>query len=200
MRFRRPPIAISAVPVVALAILAAGCGGGGSPGVANVNASTSASSSTSSGAGGSPTESQIQQENRDADRFAACMRSHGVSIPDPSVAPHAFKDAFNSRSPGFRSADTICGHLLPPGHASNQSTPPTRAQTAALLAFAHCLRGRGFPGFPDPASSGELTHEMLARAGIDLHQPALIHAADACTGVTHGVITKAVVAHFVAGR
>ena len=41
---------------------------------------------------------------------------------------------------------------------------------------------------------------MLARAGIDIHQPALLRAADSCTSVTHGVITRAVVARFVAGH
>ena len=69
-----------------------------------------------------------------------------------------------------------------------------------MLAFARCLRSHGFPSFPDPTSSGELTHEMLASAGIDLHQPAVLQAADACVSVTHGVITRADVARFVAGR
>jgi hypothetical protein len=41
---------------------------------------------------------------------------------------------------------------------------------------------------------------MLAQAGINLHQPAVLDAADACVSVTHGVITKAVVARFVAGQ
>jgi hypothetical protein len=70
----------------------------------------------------------------------------------------------------------------------------------AALAFARCLRGRGFPRFPDPASTGELSHEMLASAGIDVHQPALLRAADACVSVTRGAITKADVARFAAGR
>ena len=128
------------------------------------------------------------------------MRSHGVPIPDPTVAPRAFKDAFNTQSQAFRSAETACAHLLPAGHAPNQNTAGSQAQTVALLAFARCLRSHGFPSFPDPTSSGELTHEMLARARIDLHQAALVQAADACTSVTHGVITKAIVAHFVAGH
>jgi hypothetical protein len=128
------------------------------------------------------------------------MRSHGVSIVNPTVSPHAFKDAFNSPSPAFRSADTVCGHFLPAGHGPSQSAEaPTRAQTVALLAFASCMRSHAFPSFPDPTSSGELSHEMLARARIDLHEPVVVHAADACTSVTHGVITRAVVAHFVAG-
>ena len=45
-----------------------------------------------------------------------------------------------------------------------------------------------------------MTHEMLAAAGINLHNPALLQAADTCTSVTHGVLTKADVAHFAAGQ
>jgi hypothetical protein len=41
---------------------------------------------------------------------------------------------------------------------------------------------------------------MLATAGIALHQPAVLDAADACVSVTHGLITKASVARFVAGQ
>jgi hypothetical protein len=41
---------------------------------------------------------------------------------------------------------------------------------------------------------------MLANAGIDLHQPALVPAADDCVSVTHGVLTKAAVARFAAGQ
>ena len=41
---------------------------------------------------------------------------------------------------------------------------------------------------------------MLAGAAIDVHQPALLRAADACASVTHGAITKADVARFAAGQ
>jgi len=41
---------------------------------------------------------------------------------------------------------------------------------------------------------------MLTNAGINLHQPAVVQAADACVGVTHGFITKAAIARFVAGQ
>jgi hypothetical protein len=40
---------------------------------------------------------------------------------------------------------------------------------------------------------------MLARARINLHQPAIAQAADDCVSVTHGVITRAMVARFIAG-
>jgi len=196
MRWRRPIILNCFF--AATAILAAGCGGGSSPGVASLNSSTATSVSSPAGP---PTQAELQREQHDATRFAVCMRAHGVPIPNPTVAPRAFKNAFSAQSsPAFRSAYTVCGHFLPAGHGPNQSTARSQRQTAALLAFARCLQGHGFPGFPDPNSSGELTHEMLASAGIDLHQPAVVRAADACTRVTHGVITKAVVAHFVAGH
>jgi len=201
MRRHRPPILTPALAAVAMFV--AGCGGGSSPGVANVRSSTSSSltSTSSSGSGGPPTEAQIRHEQQEATSFARCMRSHGVpNFPDPTVAPRAFKNAFNTQSPGFQSGYTTCGHLLPAGRPPNQNPTPTRAQTVALLAFAGCLRSHGFPSFPDPTSSGELTREMLARAGVDLHEPAVVQAADACTSVTHGVITRAVVARFVAGH
>jgi hypothetical protein len=129
------------------------------------------------------------------------MRSHGISdFPDPTTSPHAFKNAFETRSPAFASALRACQHLLPGGGSHSQSSPPSHAQIVAELAFAHCMRGRGFPSFPDPSSSGELSHEMLASAGIDIHQPAALRSADACVGVTHGFLTRAAVARFVAGR
>ena len=191
MRRRRP--AILTAFAAAAAMFVAGCGGGSSPGVANVSSSTSTSSASS---GGPPT----QQQQHDVERFAQCMRSHGVpNFPDPIIAPRAFKDALNTQSRAFRSAYTTCGHLLP-GSPPSQSTARPQAQIVALLAFARCLRSHGFASFPDPTSSGELTHQMLASAGINLHAPAVVQAADACTSVTHGVITKAAVAQFVAGH
>lgn len=160
-------------------------------------------SPSSSGSDTRPTAAPLQQAQADAVKFSQCMRSHGVSnFPDPS-APHQFKDALNPTSahaPAFRPALAACQHLLPRRGQANQSPPRSPAQIAAELAFARCLRTHGFPTFPDPTNSGELTHEMLASAGINLHQPAVLQAADACVGVTHGVITKAVVARFVAGH
>ena len=153
------------------------------------------------GSGDQPTQAQIQQEQQSLVRFADCMRTHGVaSFPDPTSAPHEFKGALNAQSPAFHSAEAVCGHLLPPGGQHGQTATRSRAQIAAMLAFARCLRRHGFPTFPDPTSSGEVTREMLANAGIDLHQPAVQPAADACVGVTHGVITEAAVARYIAGR
>ena len=190
--FRTTSTLVAAAAAIAAATVIAACG-----------SSSSGSSSTSS-SGDPPTQAQIQQEQQDAVRFADCMRSHGVpTFPDPTTSPRDFKQALNpsiAQSPAFQSADTACRHLLPRGGQPSQSAPPSQAQIAALLAFARCLRSHGFRSFPDPSSSGQLTHEMLASAGINLHQPAVLQAADACVSVTHGVITRADVARFVAGR
>jgi hypothetical protein len=176
----------------AAAALLAGCGGG----------SSSSGSSGPSGSAGHATQAQSLQA---VVNFADCMRSHGVPFPDPTTSPRGFKDALapNSalaQSPTFQSTFKTCRHFLPNDGSPRQSAPHSQAQIAAFLAFTRCLRSHGFPSFPDPTSSGDLTHEMVASAGIDLHQPAVIQAGDACVSVTHGTITKADVARFVAGQ
>jgi hypothetical protein len=134
------------------------------------------------------------------------MRSHGApNFPDPT-SPREFKLSIspnsggNARSPAFRSAQTACQHLLPGDGPPRQSAAQRQAQIVAARAFARCLRSHGFPNFPDPTSSGQLTHEMLANEGINVHQPAVVQAADACVSVTHGLLTRAAVARFVAGQ
>jgi hypothetical protein len=162
------------------------------------------SKSSSSGSPGSGSQVTYAQAQRAAVAFARCIRSHGVpNFPDPA-SPRGLKDLVGSslaQSPAFRSAAMTCRHLLPGGGGSPRPGPASsRAQITALLAFAGCLRRHGFPSFPDPTPTGQLTHEMLANAGIDVHEPAVLQAADACVSVTHGVLTKARVARFAAGR
>jgi hypothetical protein len=182
----------STLPVAAAAIAAA-----------TVIAACGSNSPSSSGSPSNPTEAQIQQEQRDLIRFASCMRSHGVpNIPDPTTSPRAFKGSLTTQSPAFRSAAMACQHLLPGGRLNppRQSTSHSQAQIAAALAFARCIRGHGFPTFPDPTPTGDISHAMLANAGINLHQPAVLQAADACVSVTHGLLTRTDVARFVAGQ
>jgi hypothetical protein len=130
------------------------------------------------------------------------MRSHGVTnFPDAPSGPNpklVIQHLVNN--PEGEAAMSACQHLLPGGGQPSESAAQTRAHTAAMLAFARCLRSHGFPSFPDPSSSGQLNHEMVASAGINLHQPAVLQAGDACTSVTHGVITRTIVARFVAGQ
>jgi hypothetical protein len=185
MRCRRPSILISLVAVCAVSLLAAGCG---SSSPSSTNVSSSGDQST-----------QVQQQRAVA--FSGCMRSHGVSnFPDPDTGSFKFALAPSTpKSPAFQSAFAVCRHLLPNNGQPGQEAH-TPAQIAAALAFARCLRNHGFQSFPDPTATGQLTHEMLASAGINIHQPAVVQAADACVSVTRGFITKTDVARFIAGQ
>jgi hypothetical protein len=189
MRCGRPLSLTALVATAAVSLLAAGCGGGGSPGVARLRSSTTGATTI--------TRSGLLA-------YSHCMRSHGVAnFPDPTASQGIPKDEVIPlvSDPRFGPASSACKNLMPAGGLGpQQSAQQTSARVVGLLAFARCLRSHGFPSFPDPTSGGELTPAMLARAGIDLHEPALLHAADACTSATHGVITKAVIANFVAGR
>jgi hypothetical protein len=157
------------------------------------------------GASAGPTHAQIQQFQSDAVKFTDCMRSHGIAnFPDAPTqnnpdSGRTWKNAFQNKSPAFGSAATACQHFMPQSGAHSESSAPSHRQVAAMLSFARCMRTHGFTQFPDPNGTG-ITREMLAAAGIDLHQPALVSAADACVGVTHGYITKATVARFIAGH
>ena len=158
--------------------------------------------SSSPSSAGVPTQAEMQQGQQDAVRFAQCMRSHGVpNFPDPT-SPQQFKGYIGSSegSPAVQSAETACQQLAPGGVPPRESAAHSHAQIVVALAFARCLRSHGFANFPDPTSSGQITHEMLASAGIDPRQPAVLQAADACVSVTHGLLTKAGVARFAAGR
>jgi hypothetical protein len=181
----------SRIAVLPLATLAAGllaaCG----------SAHTSSTINPPGGAAGGGSA----QTMRAAGRFSACMRAHGVAdFPDPTQG-RAFKLALapgGAHAPAFAAAQSACQHLLPPAPA--ESAAEGHAHVVAGLAFAGCMRTHGFPSFPDPSSTGQLSHEMLAAAGIDIHQPAAGRAADLCAGVTHGLITPAIVARFIAGQ
>lgn len=178
MRCRRPPLLTTVIAAGAVSLLAAGCG-----------------------AGSSTTAATTTQDVPLA--YSHCMHSHGVpNFPDPDSGGQIPKDqviALDPGSPQFQAAQRACIQLYPYG-GPGQDSAQGQARTATMLAFARCIRSHGFPNFPDPTSSGQLTHEMVANAGIDLHQPAVLQAGDACVGVTHGVITKAIVARFVAGQ
>jgi hypothetical protein len=183
MSRRSPAFLIAAI--AALSLLVAGCG------------SSSPSSVTASGPSADQGQAQVQQG---LVSFADCMRSHGVpGFPDPGAGSFKFELAPNTpHTPAFLSAYSGCRRLLP--NRGAQDAPRSAAQIAAFVQFARCIRSHGFPSFPDPTSTGQLNHQMVAAAGINLHQPAVLQAGDACVGVSHGVITRADVARFVAGQ
>jgi hypothetical protein len=169
------------------AVLLAACGGSSKP-----------SGSRSSGS------SPKAFVTSNAYRYPACMREHGVTnFPDPQVNGNHLTLQITPSivgSPAFKSAQKACASLLPAGARQTNGLSPAqqKARTEGLLAFAACVRKHGFPSFPDPTSQGQLTLEMITQAGINLQQPAVLRAGDACVSVSHGQITKGDVAQTVA--
>ena len=90
--------------------------------------------------------------------YARCMRSHGVpNFPDPTSSGGGDKEAVvaalqevgNSKA---EAAQTACVHVNGGRPGTGQSAAQSQAHRAAMLAFARCMRRRGFANFPDPSS------------------------------------------------
>jgi hypothetical protein len=182
--------AVAVVLAAAVAVIAAGCGGS-SPSSASVSG---AAASAQGGPGAS------------AFAFSRCMRTHGVTnFPDPKVKTSAGGTSVAiginpsiSGQPAFKTAQAACNHILPKGGGGPDGTPAQRqARTQAMIAFARCLRAHGFPAFPDPDATGQLSAQMITQAGINMRTPALLTAGQRCAGVTHGQITPAQVAEAI---
>jgi hypothetical protein len=176
---RTMPLALVAISA---ALLVSACGGSKKPPAATGSGNSAATNSVI----------------KDAYRYSACMRTHGVTnFGDPHVSTNGNSvqiavhvDPAITGSPSFKSAQHACAHIMP--NASNGPTPAQiQAHTDAILAFAKCMREHGFPKFPDPNSQGQLSPSALSQAGINLQQPAIKPAAYTCVAVTHGIITKA---------
>ena len=154
--------------------------------------------------GGASPRTTASQSHRSPLAYAQCMHAHGVpNYPDPGPGGGIDKAKVIAlgASPQITRAQNDCQHAMPvAGLGPAGSEPPPRTRFADELALARCVRSHGFPTFPDPTHAAELTRAMIAGAGIDLHQPALAQAADACVGVTHGGITRAMVARFISGQ
>lgn len=187
----RPSRGLVLAAAVAVAVIAAGCGGN-SP-------SSGSSSAAAAGAKGGPGAS--------AYHFSACMRKHGVAnFPDPVVTSSAGGSSVSiginpsiSGQPAFNTAQKACQHIMgSPGNGPDGNAAQQRARTQALIAFARCLRAHGFPNFPDPGADGQLSAQMITKAGVNFQTPALLTAGQNCASVTHGQITRAQVAQAIA--
>jgi hypothetical protein len=191
---------ISVIALVASAsLLAAGCGGGsGSPGVASVASppatATTTTSTTQSGSGpgdkafgggqGGQFNMAMNVGNAaDGEKFAACMRKHGVqNFPDPNgqgvIAIHSGM-GIDPGSPTFTAARSACEKLLPNG---GQPTPAEQAQRQQqMLAFSKCMRAHGLEDFPDP-SNGGIRIQVHPGSDLDPSNPRFQAAQKACQG------------------
>lgn len=87
--------------------------------------------------------------------FARCMRSHGVSVPDPQPGkPYGIPTGSDAATAAAMQA---CGHLLPPVEigTGGRGARQIAAEMPALIAYAQCMRAHDI-AMLDPTSSGAL--------------------------------------------
>lgn len=161
---------VSAVAVVAAALLATACGSG------NPSSGGSGASPAAAGPANSPS----------AVAYSHCMRTHGVpAFPDPGSNGQISKAQIlqlKVSTSVLQTAQRACGHLWPYQPATGAQQ---RQQMADDLKFAQCMRSHGLPGFPDPTNSdGHVEFVISAsRDGIDIHSPQVLAKAHACEHV-----------------
>jgi hypothetical protein len=72
--------------------------------------------------GNGPDQAELQQVAAQGLRFAECMRTHGVALPDPDSSgriPDPASVGINQGSPQFEAANQACGKYRPPYMPSN---------------------------------------------------------------------------------
>jgi hypothetical protein len=138
--FRHKPIHLPLVAAAfATAVSLAACGG------------SSPSTTTNTAVSGAP---RAGQRGREAYRFSDCMRAHGVSdFPDPQIHQDGNQvsvivslNPTIVSSPAFKSAQQACGKSVGLDQAAPAlSGAGLQRQAQEALAFARCMRERGFP-------------------------------------------------------
>jgi hypothetical protein len=152
MRTRHLPLFVGAL---AVALALGGCGGKSNhDGVATAGGKATSSAKAAS-----------KEDARDKMRkFAACMREHGVDMPDPKVAeggsdqggtvfeiPEGGDGAPAADPQKIEAAQKACGSLLPDG---GDMPKPDAATVEQMRRFAKCMRENGIDKFPDPDDNG----------------------------------------------
>ena len=99
------------------------------------------------------TLTQAQQFHRLV-RFAECMRSHGINVPDPQGTSFQIPVATD---PATAAALRACQHWLPSLNTSTGGSQNSRlaAELPGLIAYARCMRAHDI-AMLDPNSFGAL--------------------------------------------
>lgn len=143
--FRRLPAAAITGLLLGTALLS-GCVSSPTAGPKVASASDAPSASASAAASAAAGLSEA-----DGTKYAACMREHGIDLPDP--ASNGGLIPIVSGSGPMAAANAACSSLLP----VTAPVPAFNAQESAAvgLAIAKCMRASGFPDFPDPSTNAD---------------------------------------------
>src|SRR5215471_15292754 len=141
----------------------AACGGDGNgPSVASLNGSHNNHSSDGGGGGGQGTNADNAKWEDSMLKYAKCMRSHGVDMPDPKFDSEGHVQiSANVHGQGgpakdtFKKADNACKHFIENGRPQVHLTPKEQAEMQdKALKMARCMRSKGHD-FPDPQVSDD---------------------------------------------
>ncbi len=87
--------------------------------------------------GNGPNQAQLQRVKAQGLRFAQCMRTHGVALPDPGSdgrIPDPATVGINQGSPQFEAANQACGKYRPPDMPSKCRLQRLRPDTGVMSA------------------------------------------------------------------
>ena len=191
----------SAIVGAALALLLAACGGGeSSEGIASLQEETAADESSSTTAAPSADPEQAFLD------FTACMREHGVDMPDPEISSAGGGFAFGITVEGgpaeegaeegpissaeldqMMAANEACNHFLE-GVIQEFERPDMSEMQDQMLAFAQCMRDHGVD-MPDPEFSEDGAVTIFGGPGdpgMDPGDPAFREASEACNEIFGG--------------
>jgi hypothetical protein len=135
-------------------------------------------------AGGSRSAASTSENADQLQKYAECMRSHGVpEFPDPQNGQLMLNESsgLDPSSPQFQSAARACKSLQPAGvqGGSGQSAD----QEEQLQKFASCMRKHGAKDFPDPSSEGGGKFQIT---GVDPNSAQFKSAMRACRSLLPG--------------
>jgi hypothetical protein len=145
-----------------LALVSAACGGSaGDPSVASLGTTTSTTGAqrTSSGThAGAAAPSFVP--------YASCLTAHGIAASSPQGHGIAITGNVDPNSPQFAAAQKACRKLAPPGGPKPLTAAQQALRTKDLVAFSHCVRTHGVPGFPDPDPNSEFAYAAGGERGV----------------------------------
>jgi hypothetical protein len=170
------------LPLVGALVLAVALGGcrakSGSDGVATASGKTPKSKQSAG-------PEDVTDKMR---KFAACMREHGVDMPDPKVVegddgrsgtvfelPEGEQGAPAPDPKKVEAAQKACAQHLPDG---GDLPKPDAATVEKMRAFAKCMRENGIENFPDPDDNGLV--EIRPDNGFDPRDPKFAEAQKKC--------------------
>ena len=161
--------------VVVMGLALVGCGGGSpdATGVASLQGEGAAGAADDDGGSGGDGDEATQEEIDDAMlAFAACMREHGIDMPDPTSTGSASSGggtmiridgggegpdgATRIDSDAFQEAHETCKSIMEDvvGEPEPMDPEEEAKMRDQMLEFAQCMRDHGVD-MPDPEFSGD---------------------------------------------